>query len=116
MEEGHAGRIEAVERLPPAVIEQLRTRMREERVAAGTTVVREGEPGDRFYLVLAGELDVTQDGRGRRRTLGPGVTFGEVALAMGVLRTATVRAVTAASLASCDRATFDEIVRPLFSD
>lgn len=90
--------------------------MREEGVAAGTTVVREGEPGDRFYLVLAGELEVTQDGRGRRTLLGPGDTFGEVALAMHMPRTATVRALTDVSLASCDRAVFDEVVRPLYGD
>jgi CRP-like cAMP-binding protein len=35
---------------------------------------------------------------------------------MGVARTATVRALTDATLSSCDRATFDEVVRPVFSD
>jgi CRP-like cAMP-binding protein len=105
-----------VERLPPEVIARLRPLMREERVVAGTTIVREGDPGERFYLVLEGELEVTQAGRGHRGAIGPGDTFGEVALAMGMPRTATVRALTDASLASCDRATFDEVVRPVFSD
>ena len=41
---------------------------------------------------------------------------GEVAPAMGVLRTATVSAMTPAVVASCDRATFDELLRPLFAD
>lgn len=90
--------------------------MREHQVDAGTVVVREGEPGARFYLVLSGELEVTQDGRGRRGLLGPGDTFGEVALAMHLPRTATVRALTDVSLASCDRAVFDEVVRPVYSD
>jgi len=105
-----------VEGLPPEVIARLRPLMREERVVAGTSVVREGEPGERFYLVLEGELEVTQVGRGQRGLIGPGDTFGEVALAMGVARTATVRALTDATLSSCDRATFDEVVRPVFSD
>ncbi len=83
---------------------------------AGTTVVRQGEPGDRFYLVLTGELEVMQQGRGRRGLLRPGDTFGEVALALRVPRTATVRALTDVSLASCDRPTFDELVLPVFSD
>jgi CRP-like cAMP-binding protein len=48
--------------------------------------------------------------------LRPGDTFGEVALAMDVPRTASVRALTPAVVASCDRATFDEFVRPLFAD
>jgi CRP-like cAMP-binding protein len=36
--------------------------------------------------------------------------------AMGIPRTATVSAMTPAVVASCDRATFDELVRPLFAD
>ena len=48
--------------------------------------------------------------------LRPGDYFGEVALAMDIPRTATVRAMTPSVVASCDRATFDELVRPLFAD
>ncbi len=82
----------------------------------GATVVREGDPGERFYIVLSGMLTVTQAGVGERRMLRPGDSFGEVALAMGIPRTASVRAVTPAVVASCDSATFDEILRPLFAD
>jgi CRP-like cAMP-binding protein len=39
-----------------------------------------------------------------------------VALALDVPRTASVRAMTPAVVASCDRDTFDELVRPLFAD
>jgi len=42
--------------------------------------------------------------------------FGEVALAMDMPRTATVTAITPATVASCDRETFDELIRPLFAD
>ena len=48
--------------------------------------------------------------------LRPGDTFGEVALAMNIPRTASVRAVTPAVVASCDQETFDELLRPLFAD
>jgi ATP-binding cassette subfamily B protein len=48
--------------------------------------------------------------------LRPGDYFGEVALAMDMPRTATVRALTPVTVASCDRETFDEFVRPLFAD
>jgi ATP-binding cassette subfamily B protein len=48
--------------------------------------------------------------------LRPGDYFGEVALAMDVPRTASVRALTPSTIASCDRETFDELIRPLFSD
>jgi ATP-binding cassette subfamily B protein len=79
-------------------------------------IVREGEPGDRFYLVFSGMLAVTQRDLGGRGLLRPGDYFGEVALAMDMPRTATVRAITPATVASCDRETFDELIRPLFAD
>jgi CRP-like cAMP-binding protein len=48
--------------------------------------------------------------------LRPGEYFGEVAPALGIARTATVTAMTRCVVASCDRATFDELVRPVFVD
>ena len=91
-------------------------RMRREEVAPGSAVVREGEDGDRFYVVLSGILAVSQAGQGPRRLLRPGDYFGEVALAMDTPRTASVRALTQATVASCDRDTFDELIKPLFAD
>jgi CRP-like cAMP-binding protein len=101
--------------LPGEVLVQLAARMRREEIAAGNAVVREGEPGERFYVVLSGVLGVSQAALGPRRLLRPGDTFGEVALSMDVPRTASVRALVPCVVASCDRATFDELVRPLFA-
>ena len=89
--------------------------MERQEVAPGTVVLREGEPGDRFYVVFAGMLAVRND-LGPRQVLRPGDYFGEVALAMNMPRTATVTAVTPAVIASCDRETFEEFVRPLFAE
>ena len=89
--------------------------MREE-VPAGRRVVTEGEATDRFYVLLSGLAGVSQTLRGARGVLRPGDYFGEVAPAMGVPRTATVTAMTVCTVASCDRATFDELLRPLFAD
>jgi CRP-like cAMP-binding protein len=61
-------------------------------------------------------LSVSQAARGAQGVLRPGDYFGEVALAMHMPRTASVRALTPATVASCDRETFDEFVRPLFAD
>ncbi|SRR5687768_8206774 len=102
--------------LPGEQLHRLASRLEREDVAAGSTVVREGEPGDRFYVVLSGMLNVTQAGMGERRILRPGDAFGEVALAMRIPRTASVRAVVPSVVASCDQETFDELLRPLFAD
>jgi CRP-like cAMP-binding protein len=109
-------RVGLLAELPGQTLRKLSDRMRRENVAAGAEVLREGDDGDRFYVVLSGMLTVTQEAQGERRVLKPGDYFGEVALAMNVPRTASVRALTPSVVASCDRETFDEIVRPLFSD
>ena len=109
-------RVELLAGLPGQTLAQLAKRMEREEIAPGTTVIREGDAGDRFYVVFAGMLSVSQRDRGNRGVLRPGDYFGEVALAMNVPRTATVTAITPAVVASCDRATFDELLRPLFAD
>ena len=109
-------RISLLSGLPGETLSRLARVMLREDVAAGGRIVSEGEPGDRFYIVLRGMLGVTQAAMGPRRVLRPGDSFGEVALAMDVPRTATVHALTPAVVASCDRATFDEFLRPLFAD
>ena len=102
--------------LPGETIGTLADRMQREEVPAGAVLVREGEPGDRFFVLLAGIAAVSQSSLGERSVLRAGEYFGEVALAMGIPRTATVTAMTPCVVASCDAATFDELVRPLFAD
>jgi CRP-like cAMP-binding protein len=53
---------------------------------------------------------------GTRDLLRPGDYFGEVSMTMPMPRTATVTAITPAVVASCDRRTFDQYLRPLFAD
>ena len=101
--------------LPGETLGRLAARMEREEIPAGAGVVAEGERGERFYVVLSGMLTVSQATRGAQRVLRPGDYFGEVALAMNVPRTASVRALTPVTVASCDRETFDEFVRPLLT-
>ncbi|HVS84423.1 MAG TPA: cyclic nucleotide-binding domain-containing protein [Gaiellaceae bacterium] len=109
-------RVELLAGLPGETIARLAKRMEREEVAPGTVIVREGDLGERFYVLFTGLLSVTQVSGAAHAVLRPGDYFGEVALAMGVPRTATVAAITPAVVASCDRETFDEFLRPLFAD
>ena len=102
--------------LPGETLGKLADRMRRDDVEAGTVLCREGDRGDRFYVLLSGVAGVSQASLGQRGILRAGEFFGEVALTMNVPRTATVTAMTPCVVASCDRATFDELLRPLFAD
>ncbi|HEY7208444.1 MAG TPA: cyclic nucleotide-binding domain-containing protein [Gaiellaceae bacterium] len=109
-------RVALLAELPGQTLAQLAKRMEREEIEPGTALVNEGSPGERFYVVLAGMMSVSQSDLGPRGVLRPGEYFGEVALAMKIPRTASVRALTPAVVASCDRETFDELIRPLFAD
>ncbi|HKG35951.1 MAG TPA: cyclic nucleotide-binding domain-containing protein, partial [Solirubrobacterales bacterium] len=76
------------------------------RFAAGDDVIREGDRDARAFFVIAkGEADVLVEDH-RLRTLGPGASFGEIALLHGIQRTATVRAQTELELLELDRSDF----------
>jgi CRP-like cAMP-binding protein len=79
------------------------------RVTAGATVVREGDEGDRFYLIRSGRFEVLQGSRSMSE-LGPGEVFGEIALLTGGKRVATVRALDDGELLALSKADFDAVV------
>ena len=91
--------------LPVPEIERLAKALVTVRVDSGAEVFGEGENGDRFYLIHDGTAEVEAGGR-RVRTLGPGDSFGEIALVRDVPRTATVRALTALDLLALERDVF----------
>ncbi len=95
--------------LPGPALERLASQLEAIQVAAGTSVITQGETGDRFYVVAAGELDVDVDGR-HTGSLGPGDSFGEIALLRDTPRTATVTARTATELHALGREAFLEAV------
>ncbi len=74
-------------------------------VAAGDAVVREGEVGDRFYVIESGRVQVTQADRVLREETA-GDFFGEIALLRDVPRTATVTALEDTVLRALDRDDF----------
>jgi MFS family permease len=91
--------------LPEASIERLARRADEESAAVDTWLVRQGEPGESFYVVRSGTAVVLVDGE-PTATLGAGDYFGEIALLRDVPRTASVRAQTELALLVLNREDF----------
>jgi MFS family permease/antitoxin (DNA-binding transcriptional repressor) of toxin-antitoxin stability system len=91
------------------MIEAVASRLRHVEVPPGAVIMRKGEPGNWFYVIADGEVEVTRDGRPVAR-LGPGAYFGEIALLRDVPRTATVTATTPTTLLVLERADFLEAV------
>jgi CRP-like cAMP-binding protein len=74
-------------------------------LADGTVVFREGDQGDRFYVIEAGSASVSIEGRPVRE-LAPGDFFGEIALLTDVPRTATVTATAPLTVRTIERDAF----------
>ena len=91
--------------LPGGSLEHLASRLVPLRLEPGTMIVREGDSGDRFYIVAEGEVEVSQDGAVLSE-LGSGGYFGEIALMRDIPRTATVIARTPVVLYALDREDF----------
>ncbi len=91
--------------LPVAAVENLTLRLDTVGAAAGEDIIRQGEDGDRFFVIDEGRVEVLVDGR-RVREEGPGEFFGEIALLHDVPRTATVRALDDVRLVALDREEF----------
>lgn len=91
--------------LPEAILESLARALVRVELAPGEVVIREGDEGDRFYVIESGTVEVTKEGA-HVASLGPGDFVGEIALLRDVPRTATVRATSPTVLQALDRADF----------
>ena len=101
--------------LSPARLEAAAMRLRPERVAAGTVVIRQGDAADRLYFIVDGTCDVSQTTPAggppqHLRTMGPDELFGEIGLLTGAPRSATVTATTDADLLTLDGSDFLALV------
>jgi MFS family permease len=88
--------VPAFTELPLTAFERLSGGMEPLTFEPGDTIMREGDPGDRFVVIESGEVEVTADGRPMGR-LGRGAGLGEIALLRRSPRTATVTALTPVS-------------------
>jgi putative ABC transport system ATP-binding protein len=77
--------------LTPAQLTEVAEKMKKRHYAVGETIVHEGEPGEEFFLISDGEVDVVRADHEVAR-LGRGDFFGEVALISGEPRNATILA------------------------
>jgi MFS family permease len=91
------------------VLERLAQELNHMHVSGGTEVIREGDRGDRFYIIAEGRCEVLVRGR-VVNTIGSGEGFGEIALVNDIPRTATVRAIDDLDLFVLDREPFLEAV------
>ncbi len=79
--------------LPVPSIEHLASQLRHRTLPAGAVLFARGDPADGFYIIVEGQAEVIGDGA-LIRTVGPGESFGEIALMHDVPRTATIRALS----------------------
>ena len=79
--------------LPFAIVEHLASELQPATYESGDVIIREGEPGERFYMIAEGRTRATTDG-GQLREMNTGESFGEIALLRRIPRTATITAVS----------------------
>ncbi len=95
--------------LPAPTIERLAVDAERHHVPAGGVVITQGEPGDRYYLIDSGDVEVTRAGA-HVRDLAAGAGFGELALLSDIGRVATVIATTDVDLLAFGRDQFLQAV------
>ena len=86
--------IDLFKALTPRQLTDVAEKMTKRHYATGDTIIREGEPGEDFFLISEGEVEIVRADHEVAR-LGPGDFFGEVALISGEPRNATVVAMDA---------------------
>lgn len=99
------GQISMFAPLPRLDLERIARQMDLFSIPVGTEVIRQGDLGDRFYVVESGAFEILVDGR-RIVTTGVGGFFGEIALIHDVPRTATVRAIESSEVWALDQEEF----------
>ncbi len=101
-----------------AELDLLCSQLRVEQFPPGRTIIRQGDAGDRFYIVHRGHVEVTQrDERGVSNVveqLDRGRYFGELALLHDAPRNATCRTTVPTELLSLSRADFERLVKVRF--
>jgi CRP-like cAMP-binding protein len=114
-------RIAFLEYLEPHELDVLIADLRRRPFASGEVIIREGGPGDAFYILARGSVEVSRRsnaGEERINTMKGGEFFGEIALLNGVPRTATVTGESPGELYVLSREDFLNVLMraPLIAD
>lgn len=100
--------------LPRHEVETLAARLETVQFESGATIVRQGAPADKFFIIVDGEVEVVREAPGQPpnkvASLKRGQFFGEMAILRESTRTATVRAITPTTLLTMDRDVFRGLV------
>ena len=97
--------------MPPRFLRRLGDKTDEQRFMEGATIVRQGDPGDTFYVIIEGEAKVRDRGGKTLSRLIPGDFFGEISLMDGGPRTATVVAETNLTALALSRKDFGAMLQ-----
>jgi ATP-binding cassette subfamily B protein len=101
--------------LDPTVLEEVSHRFASEQVPGDRVVLQEGDPGDRFYIIVRGRVAVSKVGAGNTErmvaVLETGDHFGEIALLRDVPSTATIRTLSACMFLTLQRGHFVELIK-----
>jgi CRP-like cAMP-binding protein len=105
----------AFHKIPPANLQAVFMRMQRVNYAAGDTVIRQGEEGDYFYVIVSGRCAVSRETPLNREgirlaELGMGETFGEESLISGSVRNATVTMLTDGTLMRLSKDDFNALL------
>jgi CRP-like cAMP-binding protein len=113
-ERSELARMNLFRQTSPSELDPMLEHLQTEEHPAGAVIIQQGDPGDRFYLIRRGRVQITRRlDDGSEQVLaeeGPGEYFGEMALLSDAPRTATVRALEPVVLWSLDKASFHELL------
>jgi CRP-like cAMP-binding protein len=113
-ERSELARMNLFRQTSPSELDPILEHLQTEDLPAGAVIIQQGDPGDRFYLIRRGRVQITRRfDDGSEQLLaeeGPGEYFGEMALLSDAPRTATVRALEPVVLWSLDKASFHELL------
>lgn len=104
------GRVPLFSDVGSAGLDALLRSLQPEERPAGAVVVREGDPGDAFYVIRSGRVRVSNAANGPLAELGAGAYFGEMALSSDTPRNATVEAIEPVRLWALRREAFDRLL------